>query len=990
MRKLYYLLGLLLVSLAGYGQRTSELKITTSKVYGDSFDMWPKSTSKEDAIIVDWGDGERKSYNIDPNASGYFSKVSGKIVGDTIRIFTQLTALDCSDGQVTSLTCIDQPLLANLNARDNELTADYLDLSGALNLETIELSANQLTRMDMRPFEKLKFFTASDNENLATVLFHDGSEALEQITMSNCDISHFYPIELPNLTSLLLGNNALTDLEIDSHYPNLSALNISDNEYIMEINVSQCSKLTELNCSNNMISELNTSHCPELISLYCSDNRLTELNLSNNAKLTRVSCAKNQLTELNVSMLPLLMDLTCNGNQLSRIDVSKNEFLKNMICSDNLFEFLDFTNNSRLSKVDCRNNANMTACTVNYMFSTLWALSRDVYSANLLVEGCNAEHADASMVTSSDYKWKTDITCDGTAVCDSVVINLMPAENGTYKLEQPTAFGQKYKEITTKAMVGTPVKVVATPAEDYAYHSVSVNEVTVKDTLFCVKETSTIQVNFKSTIVPYILVDVKSNTDMSFALETPEDDTEVLIDWGDGVQKSYTVNSKETRIDGNSKANYVKITGPVVSANFESYPGIGIWDNELQGVDVTHNPNLTYLSLYMNPVRSLDVSKCPDLYYLDCSYCELDELNVTHNAKLESLLCFGNNLSTLDVRENPLLYELNARNNKLPALDLIANPLIEDLDVQNNALTSLVVTGMKNLVTLYASNNQLHVLDISENGQLQILNVSGNKLSELDLSHNMLLVKLYCGHNNIRHLDLSNHPAICYIDCSSNGMTACDLNDLYYSLPEYPTLEKPLKEIYTLVVNDSDADNQNAPDRAESILANAKGWKINYEGDGSGCDEAYITIKDTENGTVKVQDANKQEILSGHKVAKNSVLDVIATPAAGYVIESMKANGAAIVNNQFTVTRATDVVVKFTFGTGISDVNEESVTVRSGRDAIFVESTVNALITVYDMNGKQLYSREIAGKETIHLPAGTYIVTASNNGEKISKKVTVL
>lgn len=990
MRKLYYFLGLLLVSLSGYGQGTSEVKITTSKVYGDSFDMYPKSTSKEDAIIVDWGDGERKSYNIDPNASGFFSKVSGKIVGDTIRIFTQLTALDCSDGQVTSLACINQPLLTNLNASDNALTADYLDLSGAPNLETIELSANQLTRMDMRLFTKMKFFTASDNENLATVLFPDGSEALEQITMSNCDISHFYPIELPNLTLLALDNNALADIEIDAHYPNLSSLKISDNEFIMEVNVSQCSQLTELSCSNNMISELNTSHCPELISLYCSDNRLTELNLSNNVKLTRVSCANNQLTELNVSMLPLLMDLTCNGNQLSRIDVSKNEFLKNMICSDNLFEFLDFTNNSRLTKVDCRNNANMTACTVNYMFSTLWALSRDVYSANLLVEGCNAEHADASMVTSSDYKWKTDITCDGTAVCDSVVINLMPAENGTYKLEQPTVFGQKYQEITTKAMVGTPVKVVATPAEDYVYHSVSVNEVAVKDTLFCVKEASTIQVNFKSTIVPYIRVDVKSNTDLSFALETPEDGTEVLIDWGDGVQKAYTVNSKWTRIDGNSKGGYVKIVGLVVSANFESFPGMGIWDNQLQGVDVTHNPYLAYLSLYMNPVRSLDVSKCPDLYYLDCCYCELDDLDVTHNAKLESLLCYGNNLSTLDVRKNPLLYELSARNNKLPALDLAANPLMEDLDVQNNELISLVVTGMKNLVTLYASNNQLPTLDLSQNEQLQILNVSGNKLSELDLSHNLLLVKLYCGHNNIRHLDLSNHPAICYLDCSSNGMTACDLNDLYYSLPEYPTLEKPLKEIYTLVVNDSDADNQNAPDHAESILANAKGWKINYEGDGSGCDEAYITIMDTENGTVKVLDTNKQEILSGHKVAKNSVLDVIATPAAGYVTESMKANGTAIINNQFTVTRATDVVVKFTFGTGISDVNEETVTVRSGHDAIFVESTGNALITVYDMTGKQLYSREIAGKETIHLPAGTYIVTASNDGEKISKKVTVL
>lgn len=990
MRKVYYFLGLLLVSLAGYGQGTSEVKITTSKVYGDSFDMWPKSISKEDAIIVDWGDGERKSYNIDPNASGYFSKVSGKIVGDTIRIFTKLTALDCSDGQVTSLTCIHQPLLTNLNARGNELTVDNLDLSEALNLVNVDVSVNQLTRLDMRPFEKMRFFSASENENLATVLFPDGSSSLEQIAISNCDISHFYPIELPNLTSLLLDNNALADLEIDSHYPSLSALNISNNEYIMEINVAECSQLTELNCSNNMISELNTSHCPELISLYCSDNRLTELNLSNNVKLTRVSCAKNQLTELNVSMLPLLMDLTCNGNQLSRIDVSKNEFLKNMICSDNLFEFLDFTNNSRLTKVDCRNNANMTACTVNYMFSTLWALSRDVYSANLLVEGCNAEHADASMVTSSDYKWKTDITCDGTAVCDSVVINLMPAENGTYRLEQPAAFGQKYKEVTTKAKVGTPVKVVATPADDYEYHSVSVNDVTAKDTLFCVKETSTIEVNFKSTIVPYIHVDVKSNTDMSFALETLEDNTEIFIDWGDGVQKSYAVNSRWTRIDGNSKGEYVKITGPVVSANFESYPGMELWDNELKGIDVTHNANLTYLSLYMNPIRSLDISKCPDLYYLDCCYCELDHLDVTNNTELESLLCYGNHLTTLDIRNNSLLYELNARNNKLFALNLSANPLVEELDVQNNVLASLDVTGMKNLITLYASNNELDALDISKNEQLQILNISGNNLSELDLTHNLQLVKLYCAHNSIRLLDLSNHSAICYVDCSSNGMTACDLNDLYYSLPEYPALEEPLKEMFTLIVNDSDENNRNDPDHAESILAKAKGWKINYEGDGSGCNEAYITIKDTENGTVKVLDANKQEIVSGHKVAKNSVLDVIATPAAGYTVESMKANGAAIKDNQFTVTRATDVVVKFTFGTGIGNVKEETVTVRSGYDAICVESTANALITVYDMTGKQLYSSDIVGKETIHLPAGTYVVTASNDGEKISKKVTVL
>lgn len=986
MRKLYCFLVFLFVGLAGYAQGTSVVKITTSKVYGDSFDMWPKSTSKEDAIVVDWGDGEKKSYNIDPSSSGYFSKVSGKIVGDTIRIFTQLVVLECPDNEVTSLICVNQPLLKRLDARNNKLTIDYLDLGGALNLENIDLSSNQLSRMDMRPFVKMKYFTANENENLATVLFPDGSTALEQVTMSKCDISHFYPIELPNLSLLTLDDNSLADIEIGGYYPNLSALNINDNEYITEVNISQCSKLTSLNCSNNMISELNTAHCPELISLYCSDNKLTELNLSANVKLTRVSCANNRLTDLDVSMLPLLMDLTCNGNKLSGIDVSKNEYLKNMICSDNLFEFLDFTNNSRLTKVDCRNNPNMSACSVNYMFSTLWALSRDVYSANLLIEGCNAEHADASVVTSSDYKWKTDITCDGTAKCDSVVITLMPAENGTYKLEQPTAFGQKYKEITAKAMVGTPVKVVATPAADYEYHSVSVNDVMIADTLFCPKEASTIRVNFKSTLVPYIKVDVKSNTDMSFALESPEDNTEILIDWGNGIQKAYIVNSKWTRIDGNSKGEYVKITGPVVSANFESYPGMEIWDNELQGIDVTHNANLTYLSLYMNPIRSLDVSKCPDLYYLDCCYCELDELDVTNNAALESLECYGNYLTALDVSKNPYLLNLSARNNRLTVLDLSNNLLVEELDVQNNKLASLDVTGMKELVNLYAANNQLNAIDVSQNGQLQVLNVTANKLSEINLEHNMLLAKLYCGHNNIRSLDLSNHSEICYIDCSSNGMTACDLNDLYYSLPEYPTLEKPLKG-YTLLTNDSDEDNRNDAEHAESMMAKAKGWLINYEGDGNGCNEAYITIKEVENGTVKVFDAAQQEVVSGCKVAKNSVLNVTATPAAGYLVESMKANGETINDNQFTVTRATDVVVKFIFSTGINGVKGEAVTVSSRKGAILVESTMNTLITVYDMTGQQLYSGEVVGKETVDLPAGTYIVTAANGTERISRKV---
>ena len=132
--------------------------------------------------------------------------------------------------------------------------------------------------------------------------------------------------------------------------------------------------------------------------------------------------------------------------------------------------------------------------------------------------------------------------------------------------------------------------------------------------------------------------------------------------------------------------------------------------------------------------------------------------------------------------------------------------------------------------------------------------VSNNDLTNLDVSKNTLITKLLCENNKLAVLDLSNQPDLCYLNCGGNGMTACALNDLYYSLPEYPTLEEPIKG-YTLWVKGSDG-NMNDADHAESLIAKGKGWTINYEGDGSGCNEAYITVRETENGSIKLLDGS--------------------------------------------------------------------------------------------------------------------------------------
>lgn len=983
MKRLITLFGFVLAScLTLLAQPQSEVKITTSKVYGDSFDMWPKTSSIDIPVIVDWGDGELKGYQIDPNSSGYFAKVSGKIVGDTIRIFSELTSLDCSEGGVTSLYLINQPQLTQLIASKNELTTDCYDFSGAPNLASVDVHANNLTLMDMREFTQLQFFTAYENPGLTTVLFPDGCETLQQISMSNCDISNFYPVSLPNLSSLTLSNNSLIEIELGEYYPNLSSLSV-DNNYIQEINLSQSPKLTQLAISNNFLQELNISHNPALTGVHCSYNQLKTLDLSNNPDITRLSCANNQLTRLDVSKLPKLLTLTCDSNQLTRLDLSANSYLQKVYCKANQLEFLDFSGNNNLNYVDCRYNANMTACSVNYMFDTMWALWDTQYYANLLIEGCNAEGADASVITSAEYKWKTDITCDGSAVCDSVVITLQPAENGSYHLEQPTQYGQNYVEISQKAKVGTPIKVVTRPDEGYTLKEVHVNDRQIADSVICLNEAATIGVTFASTLVPYITLQVAENHEMSFALMS-DNETTVEIDWGNGVPKTYTLKNSWTRIDEVSAGTQIRITGEVTAANFESYPGMGLWDNEITGIDVTHNDRLMWLSTYMNPIGTLDIRNCPELMYLDCAYCELTELDVTLAPGLSTLICYGNALQQLNITNNPELEELNAKNNQLTEIDLQNNSLLRKLDLQNNQLTKVQTSHMTNLESLALSGNQLTEIDLSKNTLLTELAVANNRLQKLDISQNTALTNLQCNQNQIRNLTLYTNEQIQYIDCEDNQMTACDLNDLYYSLPEFSSTE-PVKG-YNLRVKGMTAQANDA-DHAESIIAKGKGWQINYEGDGSGCDEAYITIKETEHGSVTVYDEELKEVKSGQKVRKNSPITIETTPESGYTTESVKANGETVINGQYVPTRATDIVVRFQLQSSISQTDSENVQICIDQSEVHINASSDSDIYIYDLTGKLIRKALQIRQTHITLTTGIYLIKVVQHDNTFTQKV---
>ncbi len=144
--------------------------------------------------------------------------------------------------------------------------------------------------------------------------------------------------------------------EIDlSELSNLTYLDCRGNE-LTGLNVHGCEYLEELYCSNNMLSELNLEGLSELRWLEAGGNRLEELILNGNASLEIIGCASNLLTELNLSNFPELESLNCSENKLTELNLSGMPKLSGLYCSGNNLTKLDASTFKKLGTLECSNN----------------------------------------------------------------------------------------------------------------------------------------------------------------------------------------------------------------------------------------------------------------------------------------------------------------------------------------------------------------------------------------------------------------------------------------------------------------------------------------------------------------------------------------------------------------------------------------------------------------------------------------------------------
>ena len=863
---------------SGVSTAWSEIKLTTSLEPGSDITFYlPTPVASDGKVIVDWGDSVQKEYIVD----GMITRnISGTQVGDTIRILSPMRSFDCSDSHITSISIVNEPELTTLDCYRNEIERTNLDISGALNLETLNCHNNpKLMFLNLSEHKKLRILDCrydrtntsdpDDRGAITTIILPSEGGALESITAYDNDLSAIDLSGCPNLYYVNLEGNSLMEIDV-TKLPELQQLDVRYN-YIQSLDLTKNEKLEKLFCNDNHLTELNVFINTELMDLVCSNNQIKSLDLSANGNITNLSCDGNQLTKLNVSNMPRLKSLKCGNNQLTEIDLSQNSYLEKFWGQNNRFTFLDFYYNQGINTIDIRNNAGMTPCSLNFMYQTLSGLEKASPNTNLWLEGSNAETSDTSLAT--ELKWTVDVTGDGSATCGTVTATLIPSEMGTFTLSQPDLVSHELHAVENNTLEsGVPTYITASPAEGYQLRYYEVNGQRINGNIFVATENVTVAAVF----VPiadnnYIAIGVKNNTPLSFGISGIDPETEVEIDWGNGEIETIIIDNESiTRLDGNSKGTTVKISGLID--------------------------------------------------YFDCSENELTSLDVTHNATLATLDCYWNYITTLDLSNNPELAKLNC---------------------------------------------------------------SYNEIGTLDLSANTELERLFCDGNQLDPIDLSSNTKLNYLQCADNGMTACELNDLFYHLPVCASTPTNANLFIAGI-----SDKANEAETSETSIASKKGWKPSIDGDGSGCDVAYITIEPSENGSLELRNADNLVVNSGDKVAKNTTVTITALPDEGYALRNAWVNGVAISNNSFVVKMASVVTAEFADASGIDETETNGVKVWSQPGVLKIEAE-EAQAQVYTTSGSLVWEGRVINQRDLDLNQGIYIVKVHNASSTQSKKVVV-
>ena len=347
-----------------------------------------------------------------------------------------------------------------------KITANKIVIHGTLT--SLSCSNNSITTLELSQCKALKMLYCSSNQ--LTTLELSQCPALNEVS---CTWNKLTALDISNcskLTSLDCSNNEITQLSTSS-CAELAELRCIANK-LTQLNLSGCSKLTSLYCSENQLADLKLAGCTALNTIDCNENKLVTLNLSSCPALEALDCSINNLTELKLSGCTALLELDCTLNQLIALDVSDCVALAELKCSKNSLTALDLTKNSNLEMLYCYNNqigSDAMGALVNSLIdrTTLGTGTLCVAST----EDENNECLKAHINIAKKKSWRVV----DTNWYDYDGVDANPFAVTLTKEGEGTLAATGADDLNAVAY-GTELTIVATPAEGYELTTLTAND----------------------------------------------------------------------------------------------------------------------------------------------------------------------------------------------------------------------------------------------------------------------------------------------------------------------------------------------------------------------------------------------------------------------------------------------------------------------------------------------------------------------------------
>jgi Leucine-rich repeat (LRR) protein len=288
-----------------------------------------------------------------------------------------------NNNNLSSLKFINNPLLEQLQASNNVLTELDVRNGNNLALQTLSVTGNLLTCINVDDPLNSSMPYASWNIDFGVVLSANCKAEPEIVLIPDPIfeqklIDEGIDLDGIGLNGSMLLSDALATTQLDVYLSGITDMT----------GIEAFENLETLNASFNNFNEIDLANCTNLVNIDLSFNNLTTLNVTSGRVLTQLNVGGNNLNSLNLDALTSLTNVDLSFNDFESIDASGLSQLLVFSIHNNNLSTLDMRNGNNAAMVNftAENNSNLACIGVDdpaSISNTIWKINgATVFSSN--------------------------------------------------------------------------------------------------------------------------------------------------------------------------------------------------------------------------------------------------------------------------------------------------------------------------------------------------------------------------------------------------------------------------------------------------------------------------------------------------------------------------------------------------------------------------------------------------------------------------------